>query len=216
MSERILVVAPHGLDEVLGCGGTIARFAKAGSIVDLIVMFGDGTGRDQARREATHLAADILGISAVHFGGLPENVSDTIPLVEMIGVLENIAIETAPTTVYVCHSGSLHIDHENSFRAVITAFRPTPGHTVKAIYAYEIQSSTDWAPSDINPFTPNRYVDVSGTLELKLNALRVYGDEMRAVPHARSIESAEHLARGRGATVGVQAAEAFVVVRLIT
>lgn len=210
----ILVIAPHGLDEALGCGGAMARHADCGDLVHVLILFGDGTGRDAARRAAAAKSAQILGARPPRFAGFPENRSDTLPLLEIIGAIERRASEVKPEVVYVSHGGNLNIDHQSAFRAAMTALRPVPGSSVRAIYAYEILSSTDWAPRGPGaPFFPTRFVDISGSLERKLAALAAYGDEMRPAPHARSMENTRALAAQRGATVGFAAGEAFEVVR---
>jgi LmbE family N-acetylglucosaminyl deacetylase len=88
-----------------------------------------------------------------------------------------------------------------------------PGSSVQAIYAFEVMSSTEWATPIADPFVPNHYVDISDQLGTKLEALKAYEMEMRETPHSRSVEHLVHLARHRGYTVGVTAAEAFVTVR---
>jgi LmbE family N-acetylglucosaminyl deacetylase len=214
MARTVLVIAPHGLDEALGCGGTMARHADESDSVHVLILFGDGTGRDAARRINANNSAKILGAKPPRFAGFPENRSDTLPLLEVVGVIEKYVVELKPEVVYASHGGNLNIDHQTSFRAVATALRPVPGSSVRAIYAYEILSSTDWAPEGMGePFRPNRFVEITRQLERKLKALEVYGDEMRPEPHARSIDNARALARLRGGTAGVAASEAFVVVR---
>src|SRR3546814_19024089 len=86
MADTILVVAPHGLDEVLGCGGTVARLVTEGATAHLLVLNGDGTGRDEARRVVTRKVADMLGFASVTFGSIPENRSDTVALPALMGV----------------------------------------------------------------------------------------------------------------------------------
>jgi LmbE family N-acetylglucosaminyl deacetylase len=212
----ILVVAPHCLDEVLGCGGTMARHAAAGGRIEVLVLFGDGTGHDAARREAAQQAAGVLGIARFHFGGLPEGRGDTVALVDVIGKIEREVRDLRPATVYVPHGGSLHIDHQITFRAAVTATRPLPSSPVRNIYATEILSSTEWGPAATSaPFRPNRFIDVAATLERKIKALECYRGEMRDPPHSRSIDSVRAQARLRGTSVGLEAAEAFEVVREI-
>jgi len=215
MSRSVLVIAPHGLDEALGCGGTMARHADEGDKVHVLILCGDGSGRDAARRVAATKAAQILGAKPPQFSGFPENRSDTVPLLEIVGAIEKCAAEVKPEIVYVTHGGNLNVDHQTSFRAAVTALRPVPGSSVRAIYTYEILSSTDWAPAGFEPFRPNRFVEITAQLERKLRALEAYGDELRAAPHSRSLENARQLAALRGATVGVVAAEAFDSVREI-
>jgi LmbE family N-acetylglucosaminyl deacetylase len=211
---NVLVIAPHAMDEVLGCGGTMARHADDGLRVDTLVLFGDGSGRDAGRRVAASQAAALLGANAPRFVGLPENRGDTVPLVELVGAVEQAIGDHRPDIVYLPHGGSLHIDHQTTFRAAVTAIRPVPGHPVRALYAYEILSSTEWSPRSLGEaFLPTRFSDVERTLERKLRALDCYGAELRPAPHARSRESVTTLARTRGYSVGMAAAEAFLVLR---
>jgi N-acetylglucosamine malate deacetylase 1 len=216
VARSVLVIAPHGLDEALGCGGSMARHADEGDEVHVLVLFGDGTGRDASRRVNAQKAAQILGARPPRFAGFPENRSDTLPLLEVVGAIERCAAAVKPEIVYVSHGGNLNIDHQTSFLAASTALRPVPGSSVSAIYSYEIPSSTDWAPAGIGaPFLPTRYVEITAQLERKIRALEAYGEEMRPAPHARSIEGVRALARSRGGTAGVSAAEALLLVREI-
>ena len=216
MTRSVLVIAPHGLDEALGCGGTMARHADEGDKVHVLILCGDGSGRDAARRVAATKAAQILGAKPPQFSGFPENRSDTVPLLEIVGAIEKCAAEVKPEIVYVTHGGNLNVDHQTSFRAAVTALRPVPGSSVHAIYTYEILSSTDWAPAGIRePFRPTRFVGIAAQLDRKMKALESYGDEMRPAPHARSVTNARRLAELRGATAGMAAAEAFEIVREI-
>lgn len=212
----VLVIAPHALDEVLGCGGTIARHAAAGLPVHILVLCGDGTGLDGKRREAAVAAAALLGSQPPRFTGFPENRSDTIPIGEVVGAVERTVNELKPVMVYVSHGGNLNIDHQTAFRATATALRPMPGSPVAEFYAYEIASSTDWAPPGFGAtFVPNHFVDITGTLAKKRQALELYAFDMRPEPHARSITALENLARARGASVGMAAAEAFSLLRSV-
>ncbi len=214
--KSVLIIAPHGLDEVLGCGGTMARHSDAGAEVHVLVLFGDGTGRDAERRNSAALAADILGASSPEFAGLPENRSDAIPLLEVVSAVEAKLRELQADTVYVSHGGNLNIDHATAFRAAATAARPAPGQTVTGLYAYEIASSTDWSSPMIGPvFAPNRFVEVTSVLDKKTAALKAYGEEMGAPPHARSLPAVRALLQSRGASVGVTAAEAYMTVRSV-
>jgi LmbE family N-acetylglucosaminyl deacetylase len=215
MGQTVLVVAPHALDEALGCGGTMARHADEGDTVHTLVLFGDGTGRDTQRRVNALAAAKILGSNAPRFAGFPENRSDTIPLVDIVGAIERCVSEIKPQTVYVSHGGNLNIDHQTSFKATATALRPVPGSPVREIFTYEILSSTDWAPVGFGVhFQPIRFVNIAAQIERKVEALKAYGDEMRPSPHARSLEAAVALAKVRGGTAGFDAAESFEISRI--
>lgn len=210
----VLIVAPHAMDEALGCGGTMALHADAGDRVETLVLFGDGTGMDAKRREAAPKAAMALGTCPPRFVGFPENRSDTLPLLDIIAAIERAVSDIGPTMVYVTHGGNLNIDHQSAFRAVVTAARPVPGYPVREIYAYEVPSSTEWAsPTAGQPFLPARFVDIASTLQRKMTALDCYAAELRPSPHSRSAEGIRALSQLRGHNVGVPAAEAFAVVR---
>ena len=212
----VLIVAPHAMDEALGCGGTMALHAEAGDHVETLVLFGDGSGLDAKRRQVAPQAAAALGARPPRFVGFPENRSDTLPLLDIIAAVERAISDIGPNVIYVPHGGNLHIDHQTAFRAVLTAARPTPGHPVREIYAYEVPSSTEWAsPTAGQPFLPARFVDITAVVQRKMTALACYGAELRSSPHSRSTEGIDALIRLRGHNVGVAAAEAFAVVRQI-
>lgn len=213
----VLVIAPHALDEVLGCAGVMTLAAKAGRPVHVLVLCGDGTGLDGKRREAAGKAATLLGAAPPRFAGFPENKSDTLALGDVVSAIEKTVQELRPSTVYVSHGGNLNIDHQTAFRAAATALRPVPGSPVAEFFSYEIASSTDWAPPGFGEaFRPTRFVDIGAVISRKLEALALYAFDMRDEPHARSIKSLEMLARSRGATVGLAAAEAFAVLRIVS
>ena len=222
MSKTVLIVAAHADDEVLGCGGTIARHVAEGDSVYLVLM-ADGvnsrTGASEAeielRLSAVERAQKILGVTEVHHLGFPDNRMDSIPLLDIVQALEPVVQRIAPSVIYTHHHGDLNIDHCRTQEAVMTACRPQPGCSVKEIYGFEVLSSTEWATPQTEPFTPSLYVDITAQLPSKLGALEAYEDEMRATPHSRSVEHAEVLARHRGYSIGVQVAEAFVVYRMI-
>ena len=216
---NVLVIAAHPDDEALGCGGTLARHAAAGDAVDVLFVADGETSRSgaavsgvQGRREAARSAAKALGTRPPRFLDLPDNRLDERPLLEVIQAIEAASRELRPEVVYTHHLSDLNVDHQVVARAVLTAFRPLPGSSVRAVYGFEVLSSTGWMGPDA-PFVPVHYADVSETLTSKRAALACYADEMRPPPHARSFEAVEALARFRGAMVGLGAAEAFVVYR---
>ena len=222
MSRSIVVVAAHSDDEALGCGGTIARHAAAGDAVHLIFV-ADGvtsrTGMNEAglndRTAAAALAHKCLGVRSVIYLALPDNRMDSLPLLNIVQSLEGVLATLNPEVIYTHHHGDLNIDHRITHEAVMTACRPLPGRTVKEIYAFEVVSSTEWSCFGTASFSPQLSVDISSYLDIKLAALGAYQAEMRAAPHSRSIEHIRALAQHRGHSVGVFAAEAFMVLRLL-
>lgn len=225
---NVLVVAAHPDDEVLGCGGTIARHSAAGDEVSILIVAEGATSRDAAGdatarvaalsglRVAATDAAAVLGARPPRLGDLPDNRLDTVAMLDVVKVVEEAMRRESPTVVYTHHGGDLNVDHRVVFKAVLTATRPLPDSSVRAVYAFETLSSTEWSVPAIGPpFVPNHFVDISDHLKHKHEALRCYASEMRLFPHSRSHEAVEALARLRGAGSGLAAAEAFAVVREI-
>ncbi|HEY3375039.1 MAG TPA: PIG-L family deacetylase [Candidatus Aquicultor sp.] len=225
---NILVVVAHPDDEILGCGGTIARHTKQGDVVHVAILAEGLTSRSDKRdREAyrdklSELAAfaqranEIIGVSSLTLLNLPDNRMDSIDVLDVVKTVETLVEKTRSDVVYTHHAGDLNIDHSIVHNAVITACRPVPGCTVKQLLFFEIPSSTEWqVPGSVSYFMPNWFVDITGVLSLKLEALAAYNSEMRDWPHPRSLRAAEYLAGWRGASVGVEAAEAFILGRNI-
>ena len=217
----VLIVAAHPDDEVLGCGGTIARHVMKGDSVSCTFLADGATSRDNMddateRERQARCAANKLGTKEPTFFGFPDNRMDAVPLLDVVKGVEKIVAEKKPEIIYTHHAGDLNVDHRIVHQAVLTACRPQPGHPVRTIYGFEVPSSTEWVPpSTLSAFAPAHFVDTSVHLEQKWEALECYADEMRSWPHARSFEAVEALARVRGASVGVTAAEAFMVIREI-
>jgi len=224
LSNNVLVVAAHPDDEVLGCGGTIARHVDNGDKVFVLFLSDGVTSRANKSDEKAKLMRIKSGINAsVCLGAEPpqylnflDNKMDTVPFLDVVQSVERVVSEINPTIVYTHHMGDLNIDHQITHKAVMTAVRPQPNCPVREIYSFEVLSSTEWStPSPESFFIPNRFVDISSTLDRKLLALKAYDNEMRKFPHSRSVESVSILARHRGSTMGMSAAEAFKVERIL-
>jgi len=220
--KTVLIVAAHADDEALGCGGTIARHVAEGDIVYAVFVADGVSSRAQADQEdlanrnaAAEHAREILGIHENFYLGLPDNRLDSLPLIEVVQRLEPIIRNLQPSIIYTHHHGDLNVDHRITHQAVLTACRPMPGSHVQAIYAFEVMSSTEWATVTANPFLPNYYVNISQYLIKKNAALNAYHAEMRKAPHSRSMEHLTNLAIHRGQSVGVLAAEAFMLIRVV-
>jgi len=161
-------------------------------------------------------ARKVLGAVSTKLLNFPDNRMDALNLLDVIKEIEKEIDRLRPHTVVTHHSGDLNIDHRIIHEAVITACRPQPGHTVNRILAFEVVSSTEWQSTGSNAiFQPNLFEDVSITIDRKIKALKSYEAEMRKWPHARSLKNVEYLARWRGASVGCEAAEAFMLIREI-
>lgn len=215
-SRAVLVIAPHPGDETLGCGGTIARLSREGRLVHVLVMCGADISHSPGLQRSARRAAMLLGAQEPHFLTFPENRTDTIALLELIGALERALRQTQATSVYAPHPGSLNLDHRRTCEAAAIACRPSPDQTVRELLLYEIVSSTDWSAGPaFAPFIPDHFVDIAGTIDSKIAAMAAYESDIRMAPHARSPEAVRALAVHRGMGVGLAAAEAFVTARRI-
>ena len=196
------------------------RHSQAGDTVRVLFL-ADGetargaqaSGKIAVRREQAAKACEILGAERPRFLNFPDNRMDTVPLLDVAKAVEDEIADLQPTIVYTHHGGDLNVDHRMIHQAVLTACRPQPGASVRSIYTFEVASSTGWGGLAQPSFMPTRFVNIDRQLDAKRRALKCYADEMRAFPHARSFEAVEALARWRGASVGLPAAEAFETIR---
>lgn len=222
--KRVLVVAAHPDDEVLGCGATMARHAAAGDAVCVLIL-GEGVtsrkGMPAPRRKAAlkslqaaaKEAASRLGVKRLVFKGFPDNRFDTVARLDIVHAIEAVVADWKPEIVYTHGAYDLNVDHQVCAEAVKTATRPLPGSRVREVYSFEVPSSTEWRFDPAAAFHPDLFIDVSATLERKLHALAAYEPEMRSFPHPRSPEYVKALALVRGGQSGLAAAEAFRTVR---
>lgn len=220
MAQKILIVAAHPDDEVLGVGGTILKHTQNGDQVSVLIL-GDGvTSRGGSSEEIDHRidqakkVAKILGVKKIILTSLPDNKFDFIPLLSIAKKVEKIIDMIKPDIIYTHHGGDLNVDHRLTFQAVLTACRPQPNFCVKKILTFETPSSTEWSAKSIGEsFVPNCYNDITDFIDKKIEALEIYENEMRTFPHPRSYEGVEILAKFRGMTVGHKFAEAFEIIR---
>ncbi len=225
-NKRILVVAAHPDDEVLGCGATTARHTHQGDTVWTLIL-GEGitSRKDISSSKKQRLLKELrnnaqksnklLGVEKLFIKSFPDNVFDTIPRIKIIYAIEAIIQKFRPHLIYTHSSADLNIDHRITSESVKTACRPLPDTTTTAILAFEVPSSTEWRFDALDSFHPNVFVDVSKFLEKKVQALKSYRGEIRLFPHPRSIEYLRALATVRGGQVGFKAAEAFSLIREI-
>ena len=219
--RRALVIAPHHDDEVLGCAGTIARLSDAGRIVHVAIVTRGAPPRfdarfvDEIRAEALAAHA-LLGVARTHFLDLPAAELDKVPQADLNDAVGAAVAEAAPDTVFIPFLGDLHRDHQLVFAAALVACRPGARPFPTRLLAYETLSETNWNGPYVTPgFAPNVFIDVTPTLERKLEAMRLYRSQLRPPPSERSLEALRSLALLRGAGAHRSAAEAFVLLREI-
>lgn len=219
----VLCIAAHPDDEILGVGGTLVRHANEGDDVHVCIL-SDGVtsryeNRDTAtteikrRRDRAQKSCRILG-ATVSLHGFPDNSFDTVPLLDIVQTIETEIEKHEPDVIYTHHYGDLNIDHELTCRATITATRPLKDSHITRVLAYETLSASEWSiPEPSNAFQPTSFVDISPHLDVKLQALSVYENELKEPPHPRTTETIKKNAEVWGAKAGVQVAEPFEVLR---
>ncbi len=222
--KKVLVIASHPDDELLGVGGTLARHVDEGDYVETLIL-GEGmtsrgiAGKDlEAKLNQLHQntlnAAKIIGIKNTYFSHLPDNRFDSIDFLEIVKVVENYIDQIEPDVIYTHHYGDLNIDHRLTYQAVITACRPI--ERFPDIFAFETASATEWnVGKKEEMFYPNYYVNIEKTMQRKLEALECYQSEMRQYPHPRSLKGIEIMAQHWGMIVGHRYVEAFELIRKV-
>jgi LmbE family N-acetylglucosaminyl deacetylase len=205
----------------------MARFARQGREVHAAIL-GEGiTSRYPERTAAPReeleelmatakRANEIVGVTELTLHELPDNRFDTVPLLDVVKLVEGLVERIEPQLVFTHSAGDLNVDHGVVHRAVMTATRGLQGQPVEEVLTFEVPSSTDWAFGQFEPaFSPDVFIDVSATLDLKIAAMEAYESEARPFPHPRAPEALTAWARARGSSAGLPAAEAFALVRRI-
>ena len=223
--KTILVVAAHPDDEILGCGGTIKRLVDEGCIAYTLIL-GEGiTSRDDKRdrnerileiealKKQVREANRIVGVKDVYLHDFPDNRFDTVPLLDIVKVIEKVKNELQPDIIFTHYENDLNIDHQITHKAVLTATRPMKGECVKELYSFEVLSSTEW--NYPLSFSPDVFFDISDYMKYKKKAMQIYKSELNDLPHPRSLEGMDISAKGWGLKVGCEYAEAFKLGRMI-
>lgn len=225
--KRVLIVAAHPDDEVLGVGGTISKYIANGANVKVLIVTDGSTSQYrgdpelnkiiEAKKAQTQKAAELLGVSEVIYGGLPDMKLDTVAHIEVNAVIEKVIDEFCPDVVFTHFYGDANKDHRCVYESTIVACRTTPDQCVKELYSYFVPSSTDWNVQNQNTvFMPTAFINISGECaEKKYQAMSAYEAELRSYPHPRSVEAIQIFDKANGAHVGVESAECFVVHRLM-
>lgn len=224
--SKILVVAAHPDDEILGVGATVAKRIKNGDTVKAIILGEGQTSRGEKRtyvsseivdelHKDTLRAAKCVGYKEVFFANFPDNRFDSVDLLDIVKYIEKINKEFKPDIVYTHHGGDLNIDHQITYKAVLTANRPVNDYFVKEIYTFETLSSTEWNFAYDSVFTPNVFEDVSEFMQCKYEAMKCYNTELCDFPHPRSLKGMEVTAQKWGSVVGKQYVEPFTLIRKV-
>ena len=228
MSKNVLVIAAHPDDEILGCGGVMARHVENGDLVCVLIVCEGITSRkekkltecDKKEMEKLYIssrkAQKAIGYNKLEILHLPDNRLDSMNMLDVVKEIEKRVTENCIEIVYTHNGTDVNIDHQIIYEATITACRPLPESRIKKIICYEVASSSEWRPpngGNKEQFTPNMYVDIERYWDKKFQALKCYSSEMRAWPHPRSLKGVKIMAENRGIQVGKKKAEAFSIVR---
>lgn len=216
---KVLIIAPHPDDEIIGVGGTIAKRTKAGDDVYVCIVtkgsypLFDSKFIEQGRKECKE-ADEKLGVKETIFLDFPAVMLETVPRYELNKKIADTISKIEPDEVYIPHRGDMQIDHQIVTDAAMVALRPRGNNYPKRVYAYETLSETGWnIPNVTNEFIPNVYEDITDTYSIKIKAMSIFKSQLSEFPAARSIGAIDALAKYRGATINVEAAEAFSLIR---
>lgn len=218
---KILIVAAHPDDEVLAMGGTIARLSSEGADVQVVFLATGMLARGKSKQhleglrklqEDSRKALKLVKARPPVFGKLPDNQLDTVPLLEVVHIVERHIVTFKPDAIYTHWRSELNIDHQVAYRAVVTATRPFQSN-VSSLYAFSVPEATMYVPE--NDFQPNYYVDITKTLKIKIEAMNLYRTEQRQKPHVRSREGIETVASYYGFMSGLEYAEPFYLLRKV-
>ena len=223
--ERVLVIAAHPDDEVLGMGGTIAKYAEQGAEIALLIVTDGSTSQYkddpnlekiiEEKKAETKACANVLGIKHIFYGNLPDMKLDVTPHVEVNRVIEGVIDEFQPSIVFTHFVGDVNKDHQCVYASTLVACRPVSEQCVKKLFLYAVPSSTEWnVQTASTAFLPNWYEDISGAYaEKKYKGLECYTTELRDYPHPRSVQYLRTADTAEGNRVGLLAAESFILLR---
>lgn len=220
-SKKILVIAAHPDDEVLGCGGALLKHAANNDKI-LLLFATDGESSRRSgnkkilyRKKQASKVARIINAQTPVFLNFPDNQLDKINILKIAKIFANIVHRFKPNIIYTHHYNDLNIDHRLTFEATMIACRPLVESSVTEIYCFEILSSTGWRGISNLAFKPNVYVDIKDYIKKKIDLMKIYEKEIRPSPHPRSVESINAMAISRGSEVSLSYAESFELIRYI-
>ena len=220
--RNIVVISAHPDDEILGVGGTLLKHKKNGDKIYWLITTnifenqGFSKERISSRQKEIKKISEALSVEKVFMLDYPTMSLSTSSLIEMVPKISKIFTEIEPEIVYCLNRSDAHSDHRIAFDAVMACTKSFRYPFIKQVLMYECISETEFAPQlPEKVFTPNYFVDISSFLEEKMNLMKIYESELGKHPFPRSLKNIEALATFRGASVGVEYAEAFQLIKYI-
>ena len=212
---RVVVVAPHNDDEILGVGGTMAKLAGQGhEVIVCEVTAGDLKDEQvQLQKKEAITSHELIGVKT-HFMNLPVVGLREMKMSELNAIFLKTMRLLKPDIVFLPHKGDIHIDHRMTIEAAMVALRPVAFPDLTALYAYETLSESEWnIPSLDNAFVPTAFSDITNEMDIKIAAMKCHSSQLCEYPHPRSLEAIKALAMHRGSSICKKYAEAFMVIR---
>ncbi|MFJ4912911.1 PIG-L deacetylase family protein [Streptomyces sp. NPDC088726] len=217
---KVLIVAAHPDDEVLGAGGTAVTLAAQGADVHVLILAEgvslrhEGVNLRQARQRCEQAAA-VLGAATVSFGGFAKEgrLLGDIEQRVVVDAIARAVRKVEPELVLAHHPGDIHVDHRIAAQSTAYVTRFMGQGPVRQVLHFEVPSSSDQQSGLVAPFVPNVFYDISTQVDAKCRALAAYPYEVHPAPHPRSEHAVRALAMFRGAQLGIEGAEAFCLGR---
>ncbi len=218
--SKVLVIATHPDDETLGCGGTLLKHKDRGDeiywliITSIEVSNGWENDKVESRQKEIDNISKMYGFCTTHSLDFPTTMLDTIPMKDLVSRISTIIKDVEPGLIYIPNRSDIHTDHQVAFKAIMSCTKVFRYSFIRKILMCECLSETEFSPSlSTDAFVPNVFVDITRFLEEKIKIMKMYRGEMGTFPFPRSEENIRALARYRGAIAGVEAAEAFVLLK---
>jgi len=219
---KTLFVSAHPDDETLGCGGTILKLKASGEQIYWLILTNineaDGWNKQtvEERQKEIETVSGLYGFEQTSKLDFPTARLDTIPDNDLIAAISNAINMVKPHTLFLSNRSDIHTDHQVAFKSVISCTKNFRFPFIKKVLMYECLSETEFAsPLPETAFTPNVHIDITDHLEKKLEIMKTYKSEVMPPPGPRSLDTIKALARYRGSRIGVEYAEAFMLIQEI-
>lgn len=218
--KKVLVVSVHPDDETLGCGGTILKHVQNGDIVDWLILTGPtenhpyGFSKEiiDGRDREIEMATAEFGFNIVEYLRFPTQLLDEIKFRDLVVSIDKVINDLQPEIIYLINRSDVHSDHRVAFNAIYACTKNFRKPFVQKILMYETLSETEFAPAlSSNAFIPNVFVDISNFMEKKLEIMSIFSSEVMPDNLPRSYSAINALATYRGSRIGVNHAEAFML-----
>ena len=220
--KNIIVISAHPDDEIIGVGGTLLKHIANGDhvywliITNVLEHQGFSKERVDSRQLEIAKVSEMAGFKKTYKLNYPTMTLSSSSLIKMVPEISAIFLEVKPEIIYCLNRSDAHSDHRITFDAVMACTKSFRYPFVKQVLMYECISETEFAPAlSERAFLPNYFVDISPFFDKKIALMKVYESEIDQHPFPRSLRNLEALATFRGASVGVEYAEAFQLLKYI-